>query len=853
MQPEQLSHNLLPSRARGCPWQRPSQRELWVRDGRGVASLLPLHTSSTSTGILGAARPGPFHFGRFELQPEERRLLDAGVSVALGPRAFDLLVVLVERAGRLVKKDELLERVWPRVIVEEAALQMQISALRKVLGREAIMTVTGRGYRFALDVAVGDAGPASRAAPRHNLPQPLTSFIGREDEVAELKTLIGTTRLLTLTGTGGCGKTRLALQLAAGSTHEHADGVWLVELAALANPMLLPQTVAQVFGLKDAVGQSLAEALADTLASKQLLLVLDNAEHLLEACAQFCEAMLRACAELTVLVTSRERLGIAGELTFQVPPLSAPNPHVSVTPELLHAFDSTRLFIERAKLQQPRFAVTARNATALAAICHRLGGIPLAIELAAARVRSMPPEEVSQRLDQRFELLTGGSRTALPRHQTLRSLIDWSYDLLSDAERTLLGRASIFAGGWTFEAAEQVCVGAGVERRHLLDLLTSLVDKNLVVAKDHRGSTRYGLLETVRYYARDRLSERGEEATQSRRHFNYLLALAEAADARQLTDDQGVWLERLESEHDNLRAALAWCSTSSADADDGLRLAAALGSFWRSRGHLGEGRHWLAGLLDAAPNMPDSASRADALRWAGVLAMSQADYPAARALQQEALAMYRALGDRLGIARVLNNLGLVAVELEDHAAAQSLFEESMTLRRELGDQQGISFVLCNLRMVAHLRGRHGDAQARYEEALDLQRMLGDRGMVAKLTNNLGASLYLQGDYRKGRTLLQEALAIWTELHSRFELVLSLEDFACLAWLEGEAVGAARLWGRAAQLRQDMGQGRSPTEQATTNPHVAATRSALGDTAFEAAWAEGRALPLDKVIRELLAS
>lgn len=809
--------------------------------------------ASSPTGSSAPARPGPLRFGRFELQPEERRLLDAGVPVALGPRAFDLLLVLVERAGRLITKDELLERVWPRVIVEEAALQMQISALRKVLGRQAILTVTGRGYRFALDVAGGEAGPASPAAARHNLPQPLTSFIGREEQLAELKALLGTTRLLTLTGTGGCGKTRLALQLAARSTHEHADGAWLVELAALANPMLLPQTVAQVFGLKDPVGQALTQALVDTLATKRLLLVLDNAEHLLEACAQFCETMLRACAGLTVLVTSRERLGIDGELTFQVPPLSAPGPHENVTPDLLQAFDATRLFIERAKLQQPRFAVTAQNATALAAICHRLGGIPLAIELAAARVRSMPLEEVSQRLDQRFELLTGGSRTALPRHQTLRSLIDWSYDLLGDAERTLLCRASIFAGGWTFEAAEQVCVGDGVERRHLLDLLTSLVDKNLVVARDHRGATRYGLLETVRYYARDRLSERGEEATQSRRHFDHLLALAEAADARQLTDDQGLWLERLEAEHDNLRAALAWCSTSSAHAGDGLRLAAALGSFWRSRGHLGEGRHWLAALLDAAPNMPDRAPRADALRWAGVLAMSQADYIAARDLQQEALAVYRALGDRLGIARVLNNLGLVAVELEDHAAAQSLFEESMALRRELGDQQGISFVLCNLGMVAHLRGRHADAQARYEEALDLQRKLGDRGMVAKLTNNLGASLYLQGDYRQGRTLLKEALAIWTELHSRFELVLSLEDFACLAWLEGQPDRAARLWGRAAQLRQDMGHGRSPTEQATTNPHVAATRRALGEAAFEAAWAEGRALPLDEVIRELLTS
>jgi predicted ATPase/DNA-binding winged helix-turn-helix (wHTH) protein/Tfp pilus assembly protein PilF len=804
--------------------------------------------------MSAAARSVRYRFGRFELQPDERRLLDAGVPVDIGPRAFDLLAALVERAGHLVTKDELLERVWPKVIVEEAALQMQISALRKVLGRDAIVTVTGRGYRFALVVACVDAEPtASPTVPRHNLPQPLTSFIGRESQILELKGLLGSARLLTLTGSGGCGKTRLAMQLAADLTGVYPDGIWLVEFAALADPALVPQAVAQVFGLKEQPGKHLAQTIAEHLASRHVLLVLDNAEHVLEACAQLSDAVLRASAKLSVLVTSRERLGIVGELTYRVPSLSAPGPEQKATPEQISAYESARLFIERAQLQQPQFVVNVGNAAAVASICHRLDGIPLAIELAAARVRSMPVEEVSRRLAQRFDLLTGGSRTALPRHQTLRSLIDWSYDLLSGAEQALLCRASIFSGGWTLEAAEQVCVGDRVDGKDLLDLLTSLADKSLILAKEHRGATRYALLETVRYYARDRLSERGEETTLTRRHFDHVLALAEAAEANQRGEEQGVWLKRLESEHDNLRTALAWCCTAAGNVVDGLRLAAALGWFWRSRGHLGEGRRWLSVLIDAAPSGQDSPTRADALRWAGLLAMYQADYPAAQELQEEALAIYRRVGDRLGIARVLINLGIIVTDQANHSAARLLFEEAMVIHRELGDQQGIAIVLTNLGMVTQLLGNHSAAQAMYEEALAIQRTLGDRGMIAILTHNVGRTLYLQGDYSRAQAMLKEALAIWNDLASRLWLASSLEDFACLAWLQAHPARAARLWGRAARLREEIGSAQSPRAQATIGPYVAAVRTAMGDDAFESAWAAGRSMALDQVTRELLES
>ena len=805
--------------------------------------------------MSAAKLPVRYRFSRFELQPDERRLLDAGAPVALGPRAFDLLCALVDRAGHLVTKDELLERVWPKVIVEEAALQMQISALRKVLGRDALVTVTGRGYRFALVVACIGAEPtASPTVPRHNLPQPLTSFIGRETQISELKGLLGGTRLLTLAGSGGCGKTRLAMQMAADLTGAYPDGVWLVEFAALADPALVPQAVAQVLGLKEQAGKHLTQTIAEHLASRHLLMVLDNAEHVLEACAQFSGAVLRGCAKLSVLVTSRERLGIVGELTYRVPSLSAPDPEQMATPEQISAYESARLFIERAQLQQPQFVVTVENAAALASICHRLDGIPLAIELAAARVRSMPVEEVSRRLDQRFELLTGGSRTALPRHRTLRSLIDWSYDLLSPAEQALLCRASIFAGGWTLEAADQVCVGDRVDGKDLLDLLTSLADKSLVLAKEHRGATRYGLLETVRYYARDRLSESGEETKLTRRHFDYVLALAEAADAKQLGEEQGAWIERLESEHDNLRAALAWCCTAGGNAADGLRLASALGWFWRSRGHLGEGRRWISVSIDAAPSGQDSPTRADALRWAGLLAMDQADYSAAQVLQEEALAIYRRVGDRPGIARVLNNLGLVAIDQADHAAAQSLFEESMAMRRELGDQQGVSLVLSNLGLVAQLLAHHATAHALYEEALAIQRTVGDRATIAILTHNVGTVLCELSDYSSAQAMLKEALALWDELGSRAGVVASLEAFAGLARLQAQPARAARLWGLAARLREEIGSAQSPRTQADIDVSVAAARTAMGnDDAFESAWAEGRAVALDQVMRELLES
>ncbi len=538
------------------------------------------------------------------------------------------------------------------MVVEENTLRAHISALRKILGPDAIATVSGQGYRFTLQVTSDEVA----TAPCHNLPYQLTSFVGREQQILQLTELVATNRLVTLSGAGGAGKTRLATQVASQLIDAFSDGVWLVELAALSDPRLVPQAVAKALEVKEQPGRPVLETLGDYLASKKLLLVLDNAEHLLEGCAQFADLILRRSRDVAMLVTSRERLGMAGELTYRVPSLTVPGPRDNLAPEASLAYEGVRLFVERAQLLRPEFGVTSENVASLASICFRLDGIPLAIELAAPRLRSMTVEELSQGLDQRFALLTAGSRTALPRHRTLRSMIDWSYDLLREPEKLFLQRLSVFAGGWTLTAAGEVCASEGIEHRDVLDLLTSLADKNLVVSEQEDAQTRYRLLETVRQYARDRLEDSGGSAAVRVRHRDYYLALAEEAHPKLRGAEQAEWLRRLEEEHDNLRAGLEW-SLVEAGSKGGLRLCAALQRFWGTRGHFTEGRRWCTRVLGKAGAEERTRERAKVLNGAGILAHFQGDYPAARAMSEESLAIGRELGDRTGIASSLSNLG----------------------------------------------------------------------------------------------------------------------------------------------------------------------------------------------------
>jgi predicted ATPase/DNA-binding winged helix-turn-helix (wHTH) protein len=836
--------------------------------------------------------PERYRFGPFELQPDKRRLLKDGATISLRPRTFDVLFALVDRAGHLVTKDELLDQVWPKAVVEEAALHVQVSALRKVIGVAAITTVSGRGYQFTVPVTKGN-GEVNRASrSKHNLTYRLTSFVGREHEIAQLEELVTANRLVTLTGAGGAGKTRLAIEVASRLTDAFRDGVWLVELAALSDPDLVPQAVAQALEVKEQPARSVLETLTDYLASKKPLLVLDNVEHLLDACVPLIDEILRRCRDVAFLVTSRERLGMAGELTYRVPSLTVPGRGDSFAPDALLAYEGVRLFVERARLLRPDFSVTAENAASLASICYRVDGIPLAIELAAPRLRSMSVVELNERLDQRFALLTDGSRTALPRHRTLRSTIDWSYDLLRAPEKLFLQRLSVFAGGWTLAAADEVCAGEGIEHGDVLDLLTSLADKSLVLPVQGDAQTRYRLLETVRQYARDRLEDSGGSAAARVRHRDYYLALAEEADPKLKTAEQAEWLRRLEEEHENLRAGLEW-SLAEAETGGGLRLCGALQRFWWTRGHLTEGRRWCTRVLGKAGAEERTRERAYVLNAAGVLSYHQGDYPAAkafceeslairrelgdrsgvagslgnlgnvavnqgdhstaRALQEQSLEIYRELGDRFGTANTLNNLGVVALNQGDYPAARALHEESLAISRELGNQHSIALSLSNVGHVALDQGDYPAAKALLEESLAIRRELGDRFGIAASLSNLGYVALNQGDYPAARALLEESLASRRELGDQLGIPASLEGLAAVVASRRDSLRAARIWGATERSRAELGTPLPPNERSGYDRYVSAARIASGDdAAFDNAWQEGRSLTLDQAIELALA-
>jgi non-specific serine/threonine protein kinase len=738
--------------------------------------------------------------------------------------------------------------VWGKVVVAENTLQAHVSSIRKVLGQESIATVSGRGYRFTLPVTQFSAPATPAAAPKHNLPHDLTTFIGRENEIAELVQLLGRARLLTLTGSGGCGKTRLAVQLAKQQVHAYPDGAWLAELAALTDPALLPQAVANVLGIKEKPGARLIDTLAEYLASRAVLLVLDNAEHLIDACAQLSESLLQRCAGLVILATSRERLRITGEQIYRVPSLSVPEEERDATPESIVAYESARLFIERARLQVPRFAVTAQNATAIASICRTLDGIALALELAAPAVRILSVEELRIRLDQRFDLLKEGSRTALPRQRTLRALIDWSYDLLSGAEKAMLRRLSVFAGGWSLEALSQVCSGDDVPSTDVLELVTSLVDKSLVVAESTGGNPRYGVLETVRHYARGRLAESSEEERLKRRHLECYVRLVDEALVDIRGAQQQAALARLEREHDNLRAALAWCLTPGGDAMAGLRMVGTLAFFWSVRGYLGEGRDWLEKVLSAAPSTPPTSMRGRALVGAGVIVAQLGDDAAAKRLYEEALAVYREIGDRSGEGYALRSLANVAFAQADYATARAQCEESLAIARELDDKYAIGSLLGAIGEAAGEQGDYPAAHRLLEECLEMARSRGDRWATGWTLGRLGGVAYAEGQHANARDLLNESLALLHEAHDGWGIASALEGLALVAQALAQPRPAACIWGAAERLREEIGAAMPPANRRRYEVQVAAARAALGDDdAFDSAWNQGRAMSVDEVV------
>jgi predicted ATPase/class 3 adenylate cyclase len=605
-------------------------------------------------------------------------------------------------------------------------------------------------------------------APRHNLPIQLTSFIGRERDIAAVKRLLATTRLLTLTGVGGTGKTRLALQVAGEVVEQYADGVWLVELAALADPALVPRAVGATFDLRDQPGRTPIETLVDYLRPRALLLILDNCEHLIEACARLADTVLHACPHVQLLATSREGLGIAGEVTWSVPSLSVPDVGQVLDQETASASEAVRLFVQRAQAVKPELGLTDQNAQAVARLCQRLDGIPLAIELAAARVKVLTIEQIATRLDDRFRLLTGGSRTALERQQTLRATLDWSYQLLSEPERVLLQRLSVFSGGWTLEAAEQVCSGDGLEAAEVLEVLARLVGKSLaLMAAEDGDAPRYRLLETIRQYARERmlLSSTGENLRD--RHLAFYLRLAEELEPKLKTAERLVLMKQLRTELDNFRGGLEWslAERDPARAGQGLRLASALRRFWQYCGYLAEGRAWLEKGLTALGSAHSGLTeiRANALHTAGLLALYQEDTSNAQAtLLEESIALYRqaARADPRNLSDALN--GLADTKLHwDPALARSLIAESITICRALGPAG--TWELAEALFIdgefAIFLGDDTTARARAEESCALFRHSGDVWSVAKPNRTLGHIAARQGDYAVARSFFSESLRL----------------------------------------------------------------------------------------------
>ncbi len=692
----------------------------------------------------------------------------------------------------------------------------------------------------------------SPGTDRHNLPSARTSFIGRDAEMLEVRRLLAMTRLLTLTGAGGCGKTRLALEVARDLQGAYADGVWLVELAPLSEGALVPQAVGAALGVREQPGRPLTDTLSDALRTKEMLLVLDNCEHLIDACAQFVDRLLNSCSHLRVLATSREPLGVAGEANWVVPSLSLPDAQDPLTVEELERHESVRLFIERARYRQPAFALTSHNARAVAEICRRLDGIPLAIELAAARVGSLAVEQIASRLRDPLKLLTGGTRIALPRQQTLRGALDWSYELLSEPEHKLFARLSAFAGGWKLEAAEVVGPGGGIEEDDIVDLLGKLVDKSLVVAEVVRdGSVRYRMLEPVRQYALEWLQESGEADAVRSRHAALFLALAEEAEPELRGARQVLWLGQLENEQDNLRAAMAWL-LERGESEQAARLGWALWFFWWIRGRFTEGRRWMEEALSKGVGMPAPA-RAKASFIAGTMASGQADFQSAKLLLEESLSLFRELKDKRGAAHALGSAGLVALDQKQHERGVIYFQEAADLFLEVGDKWGTGIMLCFLAVAWLNQGDHSRAKPLAERGLALSREVGDRQGTSATLYVLARLAQAERDHERARRLFKEGLTLSAEVGDETNVAYCLEGLAAVAASEDRLVHASRLWGASEKLLETIEVTAYPyaPDRSLYQRQVTTTRAQLDEAAWEAAWAEGRAMTPEQAVEYAL--
>lgn len=818
----------------------------------------------------------------------------------LPPKQHQLVSAIIERhfegTGRKFDNDDAVSATRPNVeyrsenwkaveAARGAARQLKLEAKGRL---QRYYSEEGRRDEIVISLAEDGFGVRIEVGTATNLPQPLTSFVGRATEVSEARRLLATSRLVTLFGLGGIGKTRLSIQLAEAALPNYPDGVWLVELAPLVNEHLVAQAVASVLGVQEQAGQSLRQSLVEFVKDRRMLLVVDNCEHLHIASARLIKDLLQHGQHLRIIATSREPLGITGESAYRVPPLSVPDPQTKLSVAQLAEVAAVRLFVERATDAQSTFRLSDANVSTVTEICRCLDGIPLALELAAVRVRALSLATIAAKLSARFELLTGGDPTTLPRQQTLRGCIDWSYELLAEREGILLQRLSVFAGGWTLEAAEAITADPKLPANEVAGHMIKLVEKS-VVAMDHEGG-RYRLLETVRQYARDRLHEAEVTGSIQQRHRDHFLAMAEQAEPELAGAGQAEWLGRLDRDYENLRGALEWSARDVGSAA-GLRFCGALFRFWCARGYLSEGREWCGRFLE---NRGDDRSfeRAKALNAAGNLAFMQGEFASARELHETCLALRRFNDDRTGIAASLNNLGLVADQLGDRALAKALAEESLGIHRELRNLNEIAICLLNLGVLEYEQGAFAVARVRFEESLAISRQVESQGGIARALANLGSVAIWMGDYTEAEKFHLEDLAIQRALgdelgiatcqinlgavaymQQRLEtacellkeglktvrrvgdtwgIAVALEQLAPTVAALGSALEAAMYWGAAERLREKIGSQLVPCERVRHDERIRKARAGhADDAAFDAAWLQGRAMSIHKMVDRAL--
>jgi predicted ATPase/DNA-binding winged helix-turn-helix (wHTH) protein len=841
-----------------------------------------------------------YEFAEFKLDVARGCLLKGGDQIKLRPKVYEALKYLVENPGRLISKKELIEAVWPETFVTDDSLVQCTVELRRALddhAQQLLKTVPRRGYIFTPEVTRGpkktDIPPgtdvsgssdasetpfAKIAKKRLDLPIPRTSLIGREQRVAEAAALLlqPDVRLLSLTGAGGAGKTRLAVAIATAIKDHFTGGVQFVGLASISHSDLVPIAIANALGIQQVANRTIAQMIGNELVDAgPFLLLLDNFEHVLPAAALVSE-VLEACPSLKVLVTSRSCLRIYGEQEFPVEPL----PEES----------AVELFVQRAKAIRPNFVMTSETAPVIREICARLDGLPLAIELAAARTRVLSPNTMLDRLQSRLQLLTGGALDLPERQQTLRNTIDWSHGLLTDPEQKLFRRLSVFVGGSTLEAAEAVCNTSRDLDIDLFDGLASLVDKNLVQHADHAGAEpRFAMLETIREYALERLASSGEEFAARRALAAYCLVLAEEGNPELNPDDRDVWLSRCDLEIDNFRSALDWLFRTR-NVDWGLRLSLALFRFWDMREHLTEGRARLETILRLASD-GYARERAKISIFLGALTTAQGDYQAAQHFLDLSLSLYEELGDRWGRGASLNALAISARDRGDYASAQMIFERSLECWRGLSDRLATARCLHNLANVVRVRGNYSAAQSALREATSLFAELGDRSGAAWSINqqgdiareqgemevarefyqqalsafrevrdrwglarslaDLGHVCREQGDYEAAQAAYREALNIFADLEHRRGMARTLEGCACLALSRGNAARALRLAAAAEHLRRLIRAPLPQAEQTKLDQALLPAWQSLGEPKAREAWAEGSAMNVGKAIEYCL--